>query len=82
MQRPLVTASTIWAIAIEVRRLIEISEQPVKQRSVRAGRQSQMHICDLACRRGARVDDDDLGAARVPGGGQPLKQDRVTPGKI
>ena len=56
--------------------------QPGEDGDIGAGPQRQVQVGDFARGRAPWIDDDDPGAMRVPGGGEPLVQHRVTPGCI
>jgi len=59
-----------------------VHQQPGENGDIGPGPQRQVQIGDFAGCRAPRIDDDDPGAVRVPGGDQPLVQHRMTPGRI
>ena len=60
----------------------EMHQQPAEQRGVHAGRNRQEQIGVLDGRGAARIDDDDLGAARALVGDHALVQHRMAPGGV
>ena len=70
-------------VAVDRTGFHQMGEQAVKQREVTIRLQRQMHVCDVAGRRAARIDDHDLHLRPgLPRRHDALVDDRVAPGQI
>ena len=67
---------------IERQRIGEMHQQAAEQRGVHAGRDGQEQVGIFRGRGAARVDHDDLGAARALVGDHALVQHRMAPGGV
>lgn len=61
---------------------LQIQQQPVEQRDIRAGCDRQMHIRPFRGRGPARIDHDDPRPVGLPAGEQALMQHRMAPGGV
>ena len=69
-------------VPVERAAIGQIHQQAVEQRHVAAGRERQMQVGGVGRRGAARIDGDDLRAARLARRHQALVQHRMAPGHV